>query len=48
MAEAGFARDVLRPGGVIAALDKEFARRAFDLGKAFGLAPRAAAFGIIL
>ena len=38
------ARDVLRAGGVIAALHKQFARRAFDFGKAFGFAPRLAVF----
>jgi len=38
MAEAGFAGDVLRPGGVIAALDKQLARSAFQLRKAFRFA----------
>ena len=40
VAEAGFARDVLRTGRVIAALDEQLARRALQLRQAFRLAPR--------
>jgi len=43
--EPGFARDILRARRVIAALDKELARGAFDLGKTLGLAPHPAVFG---
>src|SRR5579862_9652219 len=39
VAQRRLARDVLRTGGVIAALDEELARGEFDLGQAFGLAP---------